>query len=41
ASTSSAGADLNVIYLSRQYQPKRLRLFLTFLIERFHSQFPE
>ena len=41
ASTSSAGADLNVIYLSRQYQPKRLRLFLDFLIERFHSRFPE
>ncbi|PSU23794.1 LysR family transcriptional regulator [Photobacterium kishitanii] len=33
--TSSANADLNVIYLSRQYQPKRLRLFLDFLIERF------
>ncbi|AXB33274.1 LysR family transcriptional regulator [Vibrio campbellii] len=41
ASTFSAGADLNVIYLSRQYQPKRLRLFLDFLIERFHSRFPE
>nr|WP_222939699.1 LysR family transcriptional regulator [Photobacterium sp. BZF1] len=35
ASTSSAGADLNVIYMSRQYQPKRIRLFLDFLIERF------
>ncbi|KJG11622.1 LysR family transcriptional regulator [Photobacterium kishitanii] len=35
AFTSSANADLNVIYLSRQYQPKRLRLFLDFLIERF------
>ena len=35
ASTSSVGADLNVIYMSRQYQPKRIRLFLDFLIERF------
>ncbi|AJR09118.1 LysR family transcriptional regulator [Photobacterium gaetbulicola] len=35
ASTSAAGADLNVIYMSRQYQPKRIRLFLDFLIERF------
>ena len=35
ASTSSAGADLNVIYQSRQYQPKRLRLFIDFLIARF------
>lgn len=38
-STSSAGADLNVIYLSRQYQPKRLRLFLDFLIEHFAEKF--
>ncbi len=28
ASTSSASADLNVIYQSRQYQPKRVRLFI-------------
>ncbi|WP_305845172.1 LysR family transcriptional regulator [Photobacterium leiognathi] len=35
ASTSSASADLNVIYQSRQYQPKRLRLFIEFLLERF------
>ncbi|WP_394144607.1 LysR family transcriptional regulator [Vibrio atypicus] len=35
ASTSAAGADLNVIYLSRQYQPKRIRLFLDYLIEKF------
>jgi len=35
ASTSAAGADLNVIYLSRQYQPKRIRLFLDYLIEQF------
>nr|WP_275440616.1 LysR family transcriptional regulator [Vibrio sp. Of7-15] len=33
--TSSAGADLNVIYQSRQYQPKRLRLFLDFLFQKF------
>ncbi|ELR64434.1 Transcriptional regulator, LysR family [Photobacterium marinum] len=39
ASTSSTGANLNVIYLSRQYQPKRLRLFLDFLIERFAAKF--
>ncbi|MEL7290346.1 MAG: LysR family transcriptional regulator [Pseudomonadota bacterium] len=37
ASTSSAGSDLNVIYLSRQYQPKRLRLFIDFLLERFNT----
>ncbi len=35
ASISSASADLNVIYQSRQYQPKRLRLFIEFLLERF------
>ena len=34
-STSSVSADLNVIYQSRQYQPKRLRLFIDFLITRF------
>ena len=34
-STSSVSADLNVIYQSRQYQPKRLRLFIDFLIARF------
>jgi DNA-binding transcriptional LysR family regulator len=39
AAASSAGADLNAIYLSRQYQPKRLRLFLDFLIERFERDF--
>ncbi|WP_099607386.1 LysR family transcriptional regulator [Vibrio coralliilyticus] len=37
ASTSSSGSDLNVIYLSRQYQPKRLRLFLEFLMEHFQE----
>ena len=35
ASTSSASADLNVIYQSRQDQPKRLRLVIDFLIARF------
>lgn len=40
ASTSSAGADLNVIYLSRQYQPKRLRLFIDFLLAQFQARFP-
>ncbi|SBT18864.1 HTH-type transcriptional regulator DmlR [Marinomonas gallaica] len=35
SSTSSAGADLNVIYPSRQHQPKRLRLFVDFLIAHF------
>lgn len=35
AATSSSGADLNVIYQIRQYQPKRLRLFLDFLFEKF------
>ncbi|NAX23167.1 MULTISPECIES: LysR family transcriptional regulator [unclassified Vibrio] len=39
ALTSGADADLNVIYLSRQHQPKRIRLFLDFLIERFKVQF--
>ncbi|PSS73375.1 LysR family transcriptional regulator [Shewanella algae] len=38
ASSSATGADLNVIYLSRQYQPKRIRLFVDFLIERFRAQ---
>lgn len=40
ASTSSTGADLNVIYLSRQYQPKRLRLFIDFLLAQFQARFP-
>jgi DNA-binding transcriptional LysR family regulator len=34
-STSGAGADLNVVYISKKYQPKRIRLFLDFLFERF------
>jgi len=34
-STSVSSSDLNVVYLSKQYQPKRVRLFLDFLFERF------
>ena len=30
-----SSSNLNVIYLSRQYQPKRIRLFLDFLFESF------
>ncbi len=30
ASTSASGLDFNVLYLSLQYQPKRLRLFIDF-----------
>lgn len=37
SSTSSAGADLNVIYLSRKHQPKRLRLFVEYLIDHFRD----
>ncbi|GLT13803.1 LysR family transcriptional regulator [Vibrio algivorus] len=37
AFTSSANADLNVLYLSRHHQPKRIRLFLDFLIEHFST----
>lgn len=33
--TSVSSTDLNVIYISKQYQPKRIRLFLDFLFERF------
>ncbi|MHC6803494.1 LysR family transcriptional regulator, partial [Vibrio antiquarius] len=32
-----AEADLHVIYQSRQYQPKRVRLFLDFLVEQFSA----
>ncbi|PKF60819.1 LysR family transcriptional regulator [Psychromonas sp. psych-6C06] len=35
ASTSST--NLNVVYISKKYQPKRIRLFLDFL----HEQFPQ
>lgn len=34
-STSVSSADLNVVYISKKYQPKRVRLFLDFLFERF------
>ncbi|MFA0196570.1 LysR family transcriptional regulator [Vibrio artabrorum] len=36
-STSVSSADLNVVYISKKYQPKRIRLFLDFLFERFNS----
>ncbi|MGR5294168.1 LysR family transcriptional regulator [Vibrio mediterranei] len=35
ASTMVSSADLNVVYLSKKYQPKRIRLFLDFLFEQF------
>ncbi|MFA0079725.1 LysR family transcriptional regulator [Vibrio artabrorum] len=35
-STSVSSADLNVVYISKKYQPKRIRLFLDFLFERFN-----
>ena len=35
SSTTVSSSNLNVIYLSRQYQPKRIRLFLDFLFESF------
>lgn len=35
--TASASADLNAIYLSRRHQPKRLRLFIDFIIEQFQQ----
>ncbi len=36
-STLASSADLNVIYISKKYQPKRIRLFLDFLFERFND----
>lgn len=36
-STSVSSADLNVVYISKKYQPKRIRLFLDFLFERFDA----
>ncbi|KXO13629.1 Transcriptional regulator, LysR family [Moritella sp. JT01] len=36
ASTSASSADLNVVYISKQYQPKRIRLFLDFLFDKFN-----
>ncbi|MCL9777374.1 LysR family transcriptional regulator [Vibrio methylphosphonaticus] len=35
ASSSISSGDLNVIYVSRQYQPKRIRLFIDFLLNEF------
>ncbi|MGF1823478.1 LysR family transcriptional regulator [Vibrio splendidus] len=32
---SVSSADLNVVYISKKYQPKRIRLFLDFLFENF------
>ncbi|TCN88570.1 LysR family transcriptional regulator [Vibrio crassostreae] len=32
---SVSSADLNVVYISKKYQPKRIRLFLDFLLENF------
>ncbi|MFS1489304.1 LysR family transcriptional regulator [Vibrio splendidus] len=32
---SVSSADLNVVYISKKYQPKRIRFFLDFLFERF------
>ncbi|NAZ95131.1 LysR family transcriptional regulator [Vibrio toranzoniae] len=34
-STSVSSADLNVVYISKKYQPKRIRLFLDYLLENF------
>ncbi|KMV30399.1 LysR family transcriptional regulator [Photobacterium swingsii] len=34
-STMVSSADLNVVYISKQFQPKRIRLFLDYLFERF------
>lgn len=36
-STSVSSADLNVVYMSKKYQPKRIRLFLDFLFEKFRK----
>ncbi len=38
SSTSVSSADLNVVYMSRKYQPKRIRLFLDFLFEKFNER---
>ncbi|ABV35281.1 putative transcriptional regulator, LysR family [Shewanella sediminis HAW-EB3] len=37
-STSMSSTNLNVVYMSRQYQPKRIRLFLDFLFEKFETE---
>ncbi|MGC9404263.1 LysR family transcriptional regulator [Vibrio genomosp. F10 str. 9ZC157] len=36
-STSVSSANLNVLYTSKKYQPKRIRLFLDFLFKRFNE----
>lgn len=36
-STSVSSADLNVVYISKKYQPKRIRLFLDFLFDKFRK----
>ncbi|OEE79595.1 LysR family transcriptional regulator [Vibrio genomosp. F6] len=36
-STSVSSADLNVVYMSKKYQPKRIRLFLDFLFDKFRK----
>lgn len=36
-STSVSSADLNVVYISKKYQPKRIRLFLDFLFDNFNN----
>ena len=36
-SMSVSSADLNVVYISKKYQPKRIRLFLDFLFEKFND----
>lgn len=35
--SSTSSADLHVLYISKKYQPKRIRLFLDFLHERFNE----
>ncbi|MEZ8951921.1 LysR family transcriptional regulator, partial [Vibrio cyclitrophicus] len=32
---SVSSTDLNVVYISKKYQPKRIRLFLDYLLENF------
>ncbi|MEH6452936.1 MAG: LysR family transcriptional regulator [Psychromonas sp.] len=36
-SMNVSSANLNAVYISKKYQPKRIRLFLDFLFERFDS----
>lgn len=35
---STSSADLNVVYISKKYQPKRIRFFLDFLHNKFAEQ---